>query len=83
MGLIKTAVLTFVLAVFTFVVLTFIGALTEAAPSEVAGTAGALSESATLLRPAMPVEYAWVLLVAALAVAGVHALFRRKQQEQV
>ena len=83
MGIIKTAVLTLVLAVFTALVLTFINALTEDAPAEVSGTAELVGDAATTLRPAMPVEYAWIFLIAAIVIAGVHALFRRKPQGQV
>ena len=49
MGIVKTAALTFVLAVFTALVLTFINALTEDAPAKVAGTAELVSGAATTL----------------------------------
>lgn len=83
MGVLGNAFTILVLATFTSLVFLFIGAVTDAAPVEVASTADAISAGAELARPSMPLEYAWILVVALLAIGGVHALFTRKPQGQV
>jgi hypothetical protein len=76
MGFLKTAFLILLLAIFTSIVMGFIGILADEAPPEVAGTAQSLETASSILRPAMKLEYAIILFVAALVMAGVHALFK-------